>query len=169
MDPIGYLPSTSTNGGIMKLSLSILSLVVLSFSTQAFAKGLALKTEQGSYQLEPETSDFYCSRIPTLELIVNGTQVQIILADDEKVVRNEIISGINTSHYNESSGMTAVTYTRHVYKQGKLKRQRSVWGLGFIPSSYKDDRVVLEVLGEGRITYNYESFGSTLCNFIRVD
>lgn len=151
------------------MSLTILSLVVLSFSSQAFAKSLALKSEQGSYQLVAEGSDFYCSRIPTLELLVSGTQVQIILADDEHVVRNEVISGINTSHYTESSGMTAVTYTRHVYKQGKLKRQRSVWGLGFIPSSYNDDRIVLEVLGDGRIIYNYEAFGSTLCNFIRVD
>jgi hypothetical protein len=153
----------------MKLSLSLLSLVVLSFSTQAFAKGLALKSEQGSYQLEPETSDYYCSRIPMLELIVNGTQVQIIVSNDEKVVRNEIIPGVNTSHYTQYSGMTDVIYTRHVYKQGKLKRQRSAWGFGFIPGSYKDDRIVLEVLGEGRITYNYESFGTTLCNFIRVD
>lgn len=153
----------------MKLSLSILSLFVCSFSTQALAAGLALQSEQGSYQLVAEGSDYYCSRIPTLELIVSGTQVQIILADDEKVVRNEIISGINTSHYTEYSGMTAVTYTRHVYKNNQLKRQESVWGLGFIPSRYKDTRIVLEVLGDGQLVYNYESFGSTMCNFIRVN
>ena len=153
----------------MKTTLSILSFLVLSFSTQAFAAGLSLKSEEGRYELDPETSDYYCARIPTMNLYVSGTQVQMIFTTLEGGSRQETISGVNTSHYTESLGMTAVTYTRHVYKKGQLKRQRAVWGLGFIPASYKDDRIVLEVAGEGLLTYNFESFGSTMCNFVRVN
>lgn len=153
----------------MKISLSLLSLIILSFSNQTFAKSLALSSEQGSYALDSANSDFYCSNIPFLELLVNGTEVQIILADKEKIVRQETIPGVNTSHYTQYSGLTEVIYTRHVFKQGKLKRQRSVWAFGYIPDFYKDDRVVLEMLNEGKLIYNFDSYGSSYCNFIRID
>lgn len=149
------------------ISLFVFS-ILWSYSTQAFNYVLDLKKNEGRYELVAEESDYYCFKASQLYLRVSGTQVTIQVSEPETTPQTEVIAGINTSHYTEAQYLGAIVYTRYVFKNGQLKAQEKTLPFLPIPSKYKDSRTILSILGNGKIEYNYSSFGDTMCRYIRV-
>lgn len=128
-----------------------------------------LKDLVGEYRLSESESDHFCQKIDDLFITVDRHDVTIELVKDGDLIKSEYFEGVNTSHYEEYSNLTAIIYSRYRYQNKQLKRQESVWALGIIPARYKDERIVVDVISDNEIIYNYREFGRTFCKFTRVD
>lgn len=154
---------------------NLILLIVLSVSLPVFAElPEELTLALGTFQPVLEESDYYCKelnqvRIEALDDDADG--IRIVDVGEEGQFRfDDVFNGINTNWYREHSLINAVVRARHVFKDSRLVVQEKSYLL--LPHwffKYEDKRVVLEVISENTLLYNFDSYGTTVCTLSRVN
>ena len=154
---------------------NLILLIVVSVSLPVFAElPEELKLALGTFQPVLEESDYYCKeleqvRIEALEDDANGIRI-VDVGENGRFQFEDDFNGINTKWFREYSLINAVVRARHVFKDSRLVvQEKSYLVLPHWFFKWEDRRMVLEVVDENTLIYNFDSYGSTECALRRVD
>ncbi len=155
---------------IAAVSMILFATMNISMANSGLRK---LEALQGQYEVV-DTSDVVCVNLKSFNLEVIGDDV--VLSYERQSIRHgleneygsETIKDVNTRKYTSYNSLSAIIYKRNIFKQQKLITQEAAWAFGIVPSRYKDQRVVLEVVDSETLIYNLPYYGTATCELRRL-
>ncbi len=156
------------------IKYAILLLTMILVHTSIFASTLGkLEEAQGDYVIDAAAneSDYFCGYLEGLTLTTEDNRVILTVkyhgSNGVTSQFKEVFDEVNTGMYSKREYVNGTTRIRNVFNNSELKIQETSLSLfGIIYGPFKDNRIVLQMVNQNTIIYNYNIYGNTPCTFV---